>query len=127
METNFRVAKYEKLDTGFNLIGYDEYLVTYLKGKKPHLIRIVVNGILTNRNINLIDGKSGYKNQILSAISDYKNGKVSLNNVVSEKKKVTLGYIDTFYSKLIVNNVKTYLLGINKEMNRDRLTKYELI
>jgi len=127
METNFRVAKYEKLDTGFNLIGYDEYLVTYLKGKKPHLIRIVVNGILTNRNINLIDGKSGYKNQILSAISDYKNGKVSLNNVVSEKKKVTLNYIDTFYSKLIVNNVKTYLLGINKEMNRDRLTKYELI
>jgi hypothetical protein len=127
METNFRVAKYEKLDTGFNPIGYDEYSVTYLKGKKPHLIRIVVNGILTSRNINLIDGKSGYKNQILSAISDYKNGKVSINNVVSEKKKVTLGYIGTYYSKLIVNNVKTYLIGINKEESRDRLTKFELI
>jgi hypothetical protein len=127
METNFRVAKYEKLDTGFNLIGYDEYLVTYLKGKKPHLIRIVVNNILTNRNINLIDGKSGYKNQILSAISDYKNDKISMNNVVSEKKKVTLGYIRTFYSNLIVRNVKNYLMGINKEESRDRLTKYELI
>jgi hypothetical protein len=127
METNFRIAKYEKLDTGFNLIGYDEYSVTYLKGKKPHLIRIVVNNILTNRNINLIDGKSGYKNQILSAISDYKNGKISMNNVVSDKNKVTLSYIGTFYNKLIVHNVKNYLMGINKEEGRDRLTKYELI
>jgi len=127
METKFKVAKYEKLDTGFNHVGYEVYSVTYLKGKKPHLIRIVVNDVLTNRYINLIEGNSGYKNHILSAISDYKNGKISMNNVVSNKKRVTLSYIGTFYSKLIVNNVKTYLLGINKEMNRDRLTKYELI
>lgn len=127
METLFKVAKYEKSESGFNLIGYDEYSVTYLKGKKAHQLRIVVNGILTTRVINLVEGRSGYKNQILSAVSDYKNGRISLNNIVSERKRVTLGYIGTFYSKLIVRNVNNYLIGINKEESRDRLTKYELI
>ena len=127
METNFKVAKYEKTDAGFKHLGYDEYLITYIKGKKPHQIRVVVNGILSTRVINLIDGNSGYKNQILSAISEIKNGRVNTNNKVSEKKKVTLSYIGTFYSKLIVKNVKNYLIGINKEERRDTLTKYELI
>ena len=127
MENLIKIAKYEKTEQGFNHIGYDEYSVTYIKGKKPHLIRIVVNGILTNRNINLIDGKSGYKNQILSAISDVKNAKIDLTQRPSEKKKVALGYIGTFYSKLIVRNVKNYLIGINKEESRDILTKFELI
>ena len=45
METIFKIAKYKNTETGFELIGYDEYLITYLKGKKPHQIRIVVNGI----------------------------------------------------------------------------------
>jgi hypothetical protein len=127
METNFKVAKYEKTDEGFNHLGYDEYQITYLKGNKPHQIRIVVNGILSTRVINLIDGNSGYKNQILLAISEIKNGKINMTNIVSEKKKVTLSYIGTFYSKLIVKNVKNYLIGINKEERRDTLTKYELI
>ena len=127
METNFKVAKYEKTDAGFNHLGYDQYSVTYIKGKKPHQIRVVVDGILSTRVINLIDGNSGYKNQILSAISEIKNGRVNTNNKVSEKKKVTLSYIGTFYSKLIVKNVKNYLIGINKEERRDTLTKYELI
>jgi hypothetical protein len=127
METVFKVAKYEKTDDGFNHLGYDEYLITYIKGKKPHQIRIVVNGILSTKVINLVDGKSGYKNQILAAISEIKNGKISMNNIVSAKKKVTLAYIDTFYSKLIVRNVKNYLIGINKEERRDTLTKFELI
>ena len=127
METNFKVAKYEKTDEGFKQIGYDEYLITYLKGKKPHQIRIVVDGILSTKVINLIDGNSGYKNQILSAISEIKNGKIKSKDIVSEKKKVTLSYIGTFYSKLIVKNVKNYLIGINKEESRDKITKFELI
>jgi hypothetical protein len=32
-----------------------------------------------------------------------------------------------FYSKLIVRNVKNYLIGINKEESRDKITKFELI
>ena len=127
MENIFKVAKYEKTDEGFKHLGYDEYQITYLKGNKPHQIRVIVNGILTNRVINLIDGNSGYKNQILSAISDVKNVKIDLKTRPSEKKKVTLAYIGTFYSKLIVKNVKNYLIGINKEERRDTLTKYELI
>ena len=127
MENIFKVAKYEKNETGFNHAGYDEYSITYIKGKKPHQIRVVVNGILSTRVINLIDGNSGYKNQILSAISEIKNGRVNQNNKVSEKRKVTLSYIGTFYSKLIVKNVKNYLIGINKEERRDTLTKFELI
>lgn len=127
METNFKVAKYEKTDEGFNHVGYDEYLITYIKGKKPHQIRIVVDGILSTKVINLVDGKSGYKAQILAAISEIKNKKINLTNIVSEKKKVTLAYIGTFYSKLIVKNVKNYLIGINKEEKRDTLTKFELI
>lgn len=127
MENVFKVAKYEKTDEGFKHVGYDEYKISYLKGNKPHQIRIVVDDILTNRVINLIDGNSGYKNQILTAISDVKNAKIDLKTRPSEKKKVTLAYIGTFYSKLIVKNVKNYLIGINKEERRDTLTKYELI
>ncbi len=127
MENIFKVAKYEQSESGFNHLGYDEYLITYIKGKKPHQIRIVVDGILSTRVINLIDSNSGYKNQILLAISEIKNGKIKSNNIISDKKKVTLAYIGTFYSKLIVKNVKNYLIGINKEERRDTLTKYELI
>lgn len=127
MENKFKVAKYVKTDEGFTHIGYDEYLISYIKGKKPHQIRIVVNGILSTKVINLVDGNSGYKNQILSAISDVKNAKIDLTQRPSEKKRVTLAYIGTFYSNLIVKNVKNYLIGINKEERRDTLTKYELI
>jgi hypothetical protein len=127
MENIFKIAKYENTESGFKRIGYDEYKITYLKGKKPHQIRIVVDDILTNQVINLIDGNSGYKNQILSAISDVKNVKIDLTQKPSEKKKVTLGYIGTYYSQLIINNVKNYLIGINKEERRDTLTLHNLI
>ena len=127
MENNFKVAKYVKTDEGFLHIGYDEYLISYIKGKKPHQIRIVVNGILSTKVINLVDCHSGYKNQILSAISEIKNDKIKSKDIVSDKKKVTLSYIGTFYSKLIIKNVKNYLIGINKEERRDTLTKFELI
>ena len=103
------------------------YKITYHKGKKSHQIRIVVDGIITNRVINLIDGNSGYRNQILSAISDVKNAKIDLTQKQSEKKKVTLRYIETFYNKPIVNNVKSYLIGISKEESRDILTIHKFI
>jgi hypothetical protein len=127
MENIFKIAKYEATETGFKHIGYDDYKITYHKGKKSHQIRIVVDGIITNRVINLIDGNSGYKNQILLAISDVKNAKIDLKQKQSEKKKVTLRYIETYYNKLIVNNVKSYLIGISKEESRDTLTIHKLI
>jgi hypothetical protein len=127
MENIFKIAKYEKNEIGFNHIGYDEYVITYCKSKKVHLLRIVVNGQFTEHTINLIDGSSGYKNVILNAISDYKNGRLKGDPNQVVKKTITFSEIVQIYSKPIVSNVKNYLLGIKKEERRDTLTKFELI
>lgn len=125
METNFKIAKFVKNDNSFEKTGFDEYSITYLKGAKTHELRIVVNGFLTNQSINIIDFNSGYKNKILIGIKEYlTNGKDSKNKVT---KKVTLYYLETFYSKKIIHNVKTFLLPINKEESRDKLTELGLI
>ena len=127
MENIFKVAKYQEIESGFTHIGYDEYVITYCKSKKVHLLRIVVNGQFTEHTINLIDGNSGYKQTILTAISDYKNGRLKSNPDHIVKKTITFSAIAQIYSKSIVNNVKNYLMGINKEEKRDTLTKFELI
>ena len=127
MENIFKVAKYQKTDTGFTHMGYDEYVITFCKSKKVHLLRIIVNGQFTEHTINLVDGSSGYKNVILKAISDYKNGKLKSNPNQVVKKIMTFSEIVQIYSKPIVSNVTNYLLGINKEERRDTLTKFELI
>lgn len=113
MKTLFKVAKYEQTESGFNHLGYDEYCVTYIKGLKPHEIRIVVNGVLTNQKINLVDPSIGYKAQILAAISDIKNNKINQTQLVS--KFLKLANIKSFYSKNIIRNIEQYLIGINKE------------
>ena len=127
MENIFKVAKYKETESGFTHIGYDEYVITYCKSKKVHLLRIVVNGQFTEHTINLIDGSSGYKNVILNAISDYKNGRLKSNPNQIVKKTISFSEITQIYSKPIVSNVKNYLLGIKKEERRDKLTKFELI
>ncbi len=127
MENIFKIAKYQKTDTGFTHMGYDEYIITYCKSKKVHLLRIVVNGRLTDSTINLVEGCSGYKTNILKAISDYKNNRLKSDPNGVVKKTISFSAIVQIYSKNIVNNVKTYSMGINKEEKRDRLTKFELI
>ena len=127
MENIFKVAKYEKTKTGFKHNGYDKYVITYGKARKVHLLRLIINGQYTNHTINLIDGNSGYKNSILTAISDYKNGRLKGDPTQVVKKTITFSEIVQIYSKPIVSNVKNYLLGINKEERRDTLTKFELI
>ena len=127
MENIFKVAKYQKTETGFTHIGYDEYIITYCKSNVVHRLSIVVNGQRTKYDINLVDGCSGYKNNILKAISDYKNGRLKIASNSSVKKTITFSVITQIYSKSIVNNVKNYLMGINKEEKRDTLTKFELI
>ncbi len=125
MKTIFKVAKYEKTESGFNHLGFDDYTITYLKGTKVHQLRVAVNGILSNQKINLIDFRSGYRKTILEAISEYNNGKLCFKN--ETKKFVTLNYIKQFYSKTIIRNVENYLLSTNKEESRDKLTKFNLI
>ena len=127
MNTKFKIAKYNKSELGFEHVGYDEYNVTYIKGTKPHQLRVVINGKLTKQKINLIDFSRGYKKVILSAISEYVNDNLETkdNNVV--KKSLNLSYIKSIYSKTIVKNVENYLLNLNKEESRDILTKFDLI
>lgn len=128
METKFKIAKFINIDNEFEKIGYEEYIITYLKGVKIHQLRIVVNGFLTKQVINLIEGNSGYKSRILLAIKEYQDNTSNNNNNNNKvTNKITLTYLDKFYSKKIVNNVKNYLLSINKEESRDKLTKYGLI
>ncbi len=127
MELIFKVAKYKQNETEFKHMGYDEYVITFCKSKKVHLLRIIVNGQFTEHHINLVDGCSGYKNNILKAISDYKNGRLKSNPNHIVRKTITFGAIAQIYSKNIVSNVKNYLMGINKEERRDTLTKFELI
>lgn len=125
METKFKIAKFIKTEDTFLNEGYDEYTITYLKGLKVHYLRIVVNGFLTKQSINIIDGNSGYKNKILLSIKEYLEiGKDSKNRV---SKKLTLSYLENFYSKKIIHNVKTFLIPINKEESRDKLTELGLI
>jgi hypothetical protein len=127
MENIFKVAKYENTGVEYKHLGYDEYRITYSKAQKVHQLRIIVNGQFTEHTINLVDVCSGYKNAILSAISDYKNGRLKSNPDHIVKKTITFSALSQIYSKGIIRNVKNHLLGINKEEKRDTLTKFELL
>jgi hypothetical protein len=127
MENIFKVAKYENTGVEYEHLGYDEYRITYGKAQKFHLLRIIVNGRFTEHTINLVDGCSGYKHAILSAISDYKNGRLKSNPDHIVKKILTLDVIKQVYNKKNIANIKNYLLKISKEEKRDTLTKFELI
>lgn len=124
METNFKIPQFKKENDNFVKIGYDEYKITYLKGIKVNQLRIVVNGYLTKHTINLIDGNSGYKNKILLGIKEFLELDSTQNRVT---KKLTLSYLENFYSKKVIHNVKTFLLNIHKEESRDKLTKFGII
>ena len=127
MVTKFKIAKYNKTESGFEHIGYDEYGVTYLKGTKPHQLRVVINGRLTKQKINLVDFSKGYKKILLSAISEYINDNLETKNDNVVTKFLTLSYIKNFYSKVIVKNVENYLINLHKEESRDILTKFNLV
>jgi len=127
MENIFKVAKYENTGVEYKHLGYDEYRITYGKAQKVHQLRIIVNGQYTEHKVNLIDCNSGYKHALLSAISDYKNGRLKSDPNQIVKKTIKLDVLKQIYSKNIIANVKNYLLTINKEEKRDTLTKFELI
>lgn len=125
METIFKIAKFKLEEEQFTKVGYDEYQVTYINSKKVHLLRIVVNGYPTNQMINLVEGTSGYKSKILLSIKEYLIKGQYATNLTT--KKITLDYLKNFYSKRIIHNVENYLININKEESRDRITKFGLI
>ena len=134
MENIFKIAKYSKVEDIFIKDGYDEFKITYLKGnKKIHQIRIVVNGCLTKRTINIINTHESYKNKILLSIKDYKYY-LSKNNIV--KNNLNISTLKTIciknnmhksYINNLIHNINHHLLIINKEESRDKLTEYNLV
>ena len=86
---------------------------------------VVVNGFLTKQSINLINPNLGYKNKILVGIKEYiENGK-DCKNIVT--KKITMSYLESIYSKNIIKNIQKFLMPINKEESRDKLTELGLV
>jgi hypothetical protein len=73
MEHIVKIAQFNKLNDVFDHIGFTEYTIQYMRGIKPHQIRVVVNKVLTKGVINLVDIHQNYKDVILQSISDVKN------------------------------------------------------
>jgi hypothetical protein len=126
METKFKIAKYNKTENGFEISGYDEYSVTYLKDTKLHKLRIVVNGYLTMQTINLALWNSGYKKLILLAVKEYLEKGIN-STLPKVNKKVTIDYLNKLHGGVYKFSVKNHLLTITKEESRDRLTEFGLI
>lgn len=125
MINEFKIPVFAITDGSISKVGYDTYTISYLKGGKIHLLRIVVNGYLTKETINMESTLGGYKNRILSAIKEYKENSDKTVDRVSRKLK--FDYIQYFYSDRIIRNVKEYLLPINKEESRDVLSSFNLL
>ena len=125
MKNLFSVPTYQLSDGKFQVVGIVTYEITYLHGKLGSL-RVIVNGFETHQRIDMNNPNSGYKRILLTAISEYVSRDTSkhFNNV---KKHIKLQTLQQMYNKRIVNNVVNYLLSINKEVDRDTLTEYNLI
>jgi len=130
ISNSIRIPKYkptwnvEESKWDWEILYEFEYIITYqLRNKRS--FKVIVNGVVTNRIIKFNKPTFPWKDSILWAISDYVNGDVDYD----KKCETPLSFYwfyksDNAYMK---KNVKRYLLPINKEMNRDNLTKYKLI
>ena len=109
-------------------VGEEKYTINYIKSKHPDMLRIVVNGVAIDKRIHMRqhnNGKgrnSGYKSKLLKAIGMYINRPDKETNKVA-KEYVTIEYVKTTYAKQWYF-IKHFLLPINKETNRDNLTRH---
>ncbi len=126
MQNNFKIFKYQKEDDKFIKTGYDEYVITYLIGKKPTTLRVVVNGYLTKQVIHIMNHRNGFKKNLLLAVKEYLANHETCK-AIKVVKKVNIETIKQQYSKQIYTIINNYLLPINKEDSRDILTEYKLI
>jgi hypothetical protein len=128
MKNIVKIAKYSVDGETFVKVGYDEYVVQYMKGLRSHQFRITINGILTKQKINLLDGNSGYKSAILKAIKEYRDFiKDDMKTRDKCTRFVSITSLESLYSKKIIHNIRTFLLPISKEDSRDKLTEYGLM
>lgn len=128
MENIINIARYKKdSETNkFVLEGYDKYTITYLPVKNfKFQLRIVVNGIITKYQLNILPNIAK-KQQLLIAISYYKNNIDKYKNFINIKYKKTVK-IEDYKDKDLIKSIQNYLLPICIETKRDTLTKYNLI
>ena len=126
MKKLFKISRFTLENDKFKFSHFDEYKITFLKSSNPHLFRIVVNGSISKQKINIVHPKEngGYKDKILLAISEYYNNLLKEDGV---RKSINFGQLQKMYSKVVVKNIKEYLVPISKETSRDVLTSYNLI
>lgn len=120
-----KIAKYSKIDDNFMLEGFDEYNINYLFSKSKNHFRIVINGILSNVKVNILPNSSK-KTKLLEAIRDYKNDLIKDKTLVNSKKFINLEKLKISYTEQSIFNIKKHLLTVNKEVQRDILTLYQL-
>jgi len=124
MKNIISIPIFGEKDGNYYIIDYKKYEITYKHGKRMQL-KIVVNKFLTTYVIDLNCYNSGYKNSILCAISEFEN-RNKIKNYPTVNKPINLSSLNCYNDK-IINNIKNYLLPINKETSRDVLTVYNLI
>ncbi len=131
MQNIISIPTYQKIDNKFVIVNHTNYTINYIKGIRNHCIRILVNGILSHQNINLLHPKKSYKEFLLKAISEYKNNQMYTGIQPNPKNYLTIEKLQnnnlSFVYKVYKKHINDYLLPIKKEDKRDTLTKFNLI
>ncbi len=124
MKNLFQIPIYEQINEKFNIKEYTTYEITYLQYKvsKPGIIKVVVNGYLTKQTINLSLHNLGYKHILLTSIKEYLSRDQSKTNPLVKK----FIKIEQFNNNL-KTIIRNYLLPINKELSRDKLTSFGFV
>ena len=128
MEKLFKVSRFTLENDKFEFSHFDEYKINFLKGKKAHFWKIVVNGVISKEVINILHPRSekGYKDKILKSVSQLVNKEIVINEG-GVKKVINNTHLKQLYSPSIIKILKMYLEPISKETSRDVLTSYNLI
>lgn len=126
MKNIFQIPRYEKVNDQFVINGYDEYIITYKMAKGARL-KIFVNDFESSHYISISKVRSPYKSKLLTAISEYIKRDKSILIEAPIDGYDTIENAKERYPGNYIHNIKEHLLTINKEVNRDNLTKYGII
>jgi len=126
IKLNFKIPMYifDEDEKKFIIFDWKEFEIKFfiINPKKKHLWNIAVDNIHTVNCINIYTKVS--KETILRAISDVINN--NSNRITFIYKYITTDDLTTYPESHIRFLDKT-LFKLNKEMNRDKLTKFGLI
>lgn len=125
IQNNIRIPKYQINTSGkFEIVDYDYYKITYLINTKDcnHKLKVLVNNIQTPIVIDIANQTKPLKEGIFHAISWYLENGVNLSTEHEITDTLRMSYFKG--NNMCVHVIKSHLLPINKEINRDKLTEY---